>query len=83
MDIVNIADLKTHLSELINKISQTGDEVIIGKYGKPVAKLVPFSEALTQRDIGFAKHLMTGDMENLQAQVDAPLDAETLDDFYK
>jgi|TARA_R110000868_G_scaffold50130_7_gene160554 prevent-host-death family protein len=83
MNIINIAELKSHLSEVITKISQTGDEIIIGKYGKPVAKLVPFSEEVPERKLGFAKHLMFTEKSELQNQVDEPVDSETLENFYK
>ena len=41
MHITNISDAKAHLSALIEKVL-SGQEVIIGKAGKPVAKLVRF-----------------------------------------
>ena len=41
MQITNISDAKASLSKLIEKVLM-GDEVIIGKAGKPVAKLVPY-----------------------------------------
>ncbi len=39
MTEVNIHEAKTHLSRLLEKVQQ-GEEVIIAKAGKPVAKLV-------------------------------------------
>ncbi len=44
MHITNISDAKAHLSSLIEKV-MTGQEVIIGKAGKPVAKLVRFERS--------------------------------------
>jgi prevent-host-death family protein len=44
MHITNISDAKAHLSSLIEKV-MTGQEVIIGKSGKPVAKLVRFERS--------------------------------------
>ena len=44
MHIINISDAKAHLSSLIEKV-MTGQEVIIGKSGKPVAKLVRFERS--------------------------------------
>ena len=41
MYITNISDAKAHLSSLIEKV-RSGKEIIIGKAGKPVAKLVPY-----------------------------------------
>lgn len=38
MDTVNIHEAKTHLSRLIERV-QAGEEVVIAKAGKPVAKL--------------------------------------------
>lgn len=42
METVNIHQAKTHLSKLIERIAQ-GEEIIIAKAGKPVARLVPYS----------------------------------------
>ena len=36
----NIHEAKTHLSKLLERVA-LGEEVIIAKAGKPVAKLVP------------------------------------------
>ncbi len=44
--VVNVHEAKTHLSRLLEQVAQ-GEEVIIGKAGKPVAKLVPY---LPQRE---------------------------------
>jgi prevent-host-death family protein len=41
MPITNISQAKAQLSALIARVLE-GEEVIIGKAGKPVAKLVPF-----------------------------------------
>ena len=42
MDIVNVHEAKTHFSKLLARV-QTGEEIIIGKAGKPFARLVPLS----------------------------------------
>lgn len=41
--IVNISEAKTHLSSLIAQIAKEGGEVIIGRAGAPVAKLVGYT----------------------------------------
>jgi prevent-host-death family protein len=41
VQITNISEAKAQLSALIEQVL-TGKEVVIGKAGKPVAKLVPF-----------------------------------------
>ena len=83
MELVNIAELKSHLSDVIAKVNKTGHAVVIGKYGKPVAKLIPFSEEKKNRSLGFGKHLIMTSISNLQQQVDQPADNETLEDFYR
>jgi len=40
---VNIHEAKTHLSRLVERAA-AGEEIIIGKAGKPVARLVPYQE---------------------------------------
>ena len=40
MESVNIHQAKTHLSRLLERVA-TGEEILIAKSGKPIAKLVP------------------------------------------
>jgi prevent-host-death family protein len=40
---VNVHEAKTHLSRLIEKV-EAGEEVIVAKAGKPVAKLSPIGQ---------------------------------------
>lgn len=54
MQVVNIHEAKTNLSKLIAK-TQKGEEVIIGKAGKPVAKLSPYKEKPAKRKLGLWK----------------------------
>lgn len=51
MDKVNIHEAKTHLSRLIARVAE-GEEIVIGKAGKPVAKLVPYADASEPRQLG-------------------------------
>lgn len=43
METVGLFEAKTHLSELVARAEQ-GEEVIITRHNKPVAKLVPISD---------------------------------------
>ena len=43
MVTVNVHEAKTHLSRLLVQV-ESGDEVVIARHGKPVAKLVQISE---------------------------------------
>ena len=45
-DTFNLCDAKTHLSSLVDRAA-AGEEIIIAKAGKPVAKLVPLPHEST------------------------------------
>ena len=51
MHITNISEAKAHLSALIEKVI-SGQEIIIGKAGKPVAKLVRYERSQESRKPG-------------------------------
>lgn len=57
MKTVNIHEAKTHLSKLIARVRK-GEEVVLAKAGKPVAKIVPFEAAPRRRVPGHAKGLV-------------------------
>jgi prevent-host-death family protein len=41
---VNVHEAKTHLSRLLERVAR-GEEIVIARAGKPVAKLIPYREA--------------------------------------
>jgi prevent-host-death family protein len=49
--IVNVHEAKTPLSRLLERVA-AGDEVIIGRAGRPVARLVPYLEGPRRRTPG-------------------------------
>lgn len=48
---VDVYEAKTQLSMLLNRVAN-GDEVIIGRSGKPVARLVPYATPKQRRRFG-------------------------------
>jgi prevent-host-death family protein len=61
MTIINVHDAKTHLSRLLARVA-AGEEVVIGKSGKPVAKLVPIGpEQPRRRQPGMFKDRLSFD----------------------
>jgi prevent-host-death family protein len=48
---VNIHEAKTHLSRLVDRAA-AGEEIIIGRAGKPVAKLVAYRQSVARRRLG-------------------------------
>jgi prevent-host-death family protein len=75
MQSVNIHEAKTHLSRLLNRVS-AGEEVIISKAGKPVARLIPWSEPVSKRKAGLDRGKF-----QVPDDFDAPLPEALLDDF--
>ncbi len=57
MQTVNIHEAKTHLSRLLEMVSK-GEEIIIGKFGKPIAKIVPLTSSKKDRPFGSQKGKM-------------------------
>ncbi len=51
---VNLHEAKTHLSKLLERVA-IGEEVVIAKGGKPVAKLVPIASERPRFKLGSAK----------------------------
>jgi prevent-host-death family protein len=74
---INIHQAKTHLSRLLEKVA-LGEEVIIAKSGRPIAKLVPFEAGNYKRKLGTAK----GDFI-VPDDFDTPLPPEIEESFWK
>ncbi len=51
MSIVNIHEAKTHLSRLLDRVA-AGEEIVIARAGRPVARLVPLAEPVGDRPLG-------------------------------
>jgi prevent-host-death family protein len=74
--LVNIHDAKTHFSKFI-KQALKGDEVIIARDGKPLIRLVPYTEEPQIRKGGQFQGLI-----QMSEDFDAPLPQEVLKQFY-
>lgn len=75
MQTINIHEAKTHLSRLVDEVV-AGNEVVIAKAGKPMAKLIPFVPAAGKRKLG----LLAGRL-SVPADFDAPLPEDVLASF--
>lgn len=49
-DTVNIHEAKTHFSKLLARVS-AGEEIVIARAGKPVARLGPIRPAATKKRV--------------------------------
>jgi prevent-host-death family protein len=74
---VNVHEAKTHLSKLLARVS-AGEEVIIARAGKPIARLVPITERPQKRVPGSAKGKVF-----ISPDFDAPLPESVLEAFEK
>lgn len=72
---VNTHEAKTQLSKLLVRV-QAGEEIVIAKAGKPIARLVAIHEPAGRRVAGSARHRMT-----IGGEFDAPLPDEVLSEF--
>ena len=75
MSTVNIHQAKTQFSRLVD-LAASGEEIIIAKSGKPVARLVPYTPKGAVRRPG----VMRGKIR-IKRNFDAPLPKELLDSF--
>lgn len=48
---VNVHEAKTHLSRLLERV-ESGEEIVLARAGRPVARLVPFRPRGTPRTPG-------------------------------
>ena len=68
---VNIYDAKTQLSQLINR-AELGEEIVIARNGRPVARLVPFSRRPDRTPGLFAGHyVIAADFDEFTADDEA------------
>lgn len=48
LPVVNVHEAKTHFSKLLER-AHAGEEIVLGKAGKPYARLVPLAEVAKPR----------------------------------
>jgi len=72
---VNIHQAKTQLSKLLQRV-ESGEEVVIARAGKPVARLVRVPDAHLRRTPGLAKGKIW-----MSPDFDHPMTEQELDQF--
>jgi prevent-host-death family protein len=75
--LVNLYEAKTHLSSLVEEVA-AGEEVVIAKAGRPMARLVPLQAVSTPRVPGGWEGKVS-----VSDDFDAPLDREDLASWYE
>jgi prevent-host-death family protein len=70
---VNVYEAKTHLSQLLDRAA-AGEEIVIARAGRPVARLVALAEPTTPRRIPggwVGKVRIAPDFDELPAEIEA------------
>jgi prevent-host-death family protein len=72
---VNIHEAKTHLSRLLARVAG-GEEILISKSGRPIARLIPYRKPDSPRVPGLDRGLFT-----VPDDFDAPLPPDIQESF--
>lgn len=72
---INVHDAKIHLSRLLRRV-EAGEDVIIARAGKPLARLTPITRPRRKRKLGTAKGLI-----KISDDFNTPLPGEILKSF--
>jgi prevent-host-death family protein len=76
MEVVSVREARRRLSRFVERAA-AGEEVVISRYGRPVARLVPFAPREKRRTFGRMRgKIMVAD------DFDAPLPDDLLAAFY-
>ncbi|HUZ35292.1 MAG TPA: type II toxin-antitoxin system Phd/YefM family antitoxin [Streptosporangiaceae bacterium] len=74
---VNVYEAKTHLSQLLERVA-AGEEIVIARAGRPVARLVPLTKLVQRREPGAWRGMvrMPPDFDELPAELSAAFRGE-------
>ncbi len=83
MKTVTVHEAKTHLSRYLAEVEETGEEIIIARRDKPVARLVAVVKDRKDRAalIGSLSGILSE--ETVEYLTDAARDAEIEEDFHR
>ncbi len=77
MVALSISNLEKQFPDLLRMV-QAGEEIILEKAGKPIAKIIPFTKQKKKRVLGKEKGKIW-----MSDDFTAPLPPEMLEEFYK
>ena len=78
-EVINIQEAKTHLSRYVDAVA-AGQELVIGKAGKPLAKLVPYKAPAKTRKLGMLSGQLTESKDAWSSETDQELASEMYGD---
>ena len=65
----SISDLRNHLPSVIDDVTRTNEPVIIERYGKPVASIIPFKDETSTQ----SHHPLRGQSISVASDFDDPI----------
>jgi len=75
---VNVYQAKTHLSQLLDRAA-AGEEIVIARAGRPIARLVPLADSPSRRRVPGAwrgRVSISADFDELPAEIEAAFRGE-------
>ena len=69
MKVINVHQAKTQLSQYLEQVA-AGEELIIGKNNKPIAKLVPYIEEKPERVLGGVEGWVSNDCWDTDPEIE-------------
>ena len=72
---INVHEAKTHFSKLLGRVEQ-GEEIVIARAGRPVARLSPIRSESTRRVLGGSRGQIW-----IAEDFDGPLPEDVLSEF--
>lgn len=77
MATVNLHDAKTHISRLVDRAAR-GEEIVIARAGKPVARLVALEPKSRKRKLGLyaGRIKLARDFDRLPADIQAAFEGD-------
>ena len=70
MKTLNVATARTRFSQLVDEVHESGESVIVAKYGHPFAMIVPF---VPPSSTGKSRHPLRGMPYRMADDFDAPM----------
>ncbi len=74
-EVVNVHSAKTHFSELLERVEK-GEEIVVGRAGKPVARLVKYEPARRRLGAAQGRIWIADDFDELPEDVAAAFRGE-------
>ncbi len=80
MKVINVQEAKTQLSKYLEQVA-AGEELILGKSNKPMARLIPYVEEKVQRTLGGVEGWVSDDCWEADPELEELVYNSSIDEF--